>query len=273
MRQPPRTGVCGRGRWALRGRRAVAREVLAFVPAPQTHLERVLLLRGLLLHHVDAARHAVADDLDLLVVVPHARIRAVVHEAVAAEGKGRGREPPRNKRRIRVERDRPERAPSTARAERRASRPRRRRPRTGPSCSPAGTHRIPRFSLSRRGAVRLKLATSIPAEDESPPCASAGSVPGTAASAAPSREQKAPIPSAQAEGKGAGGGRWRRRPDDRRGNTGGSGWRDRAHAPARRGAHVCRSLSADAHWKRGRAPVQGRWRKRTRGEAGKFATA
>lgn len=89
IHHPPQTGVCGRRRWALRGRPAVARA--AFVLA-QTHLERVLLLRGLLLHHVDAARHAVADDLDLLVVVPHARIRAVVHEAVAAEGGSEGGE-------------------------------------------------------------------------------------------------------------------------------------------------------------------------------------
>ena len=69
------------------------------VDAAHLHaLERVLLARAAVLHLVHLARHAVADLLGDLVVVPHARVLALVHQVLPARaeggggGRGRGRD-------------------------------------------------------------------------------------------------------------------------------------------------------------------------------------
>ncbi len=79
------TGACWRRR-APRRQKNNAVFAISLSPLSLSHLERVLLLRALVLDHVDAPRHAVPDHLHLLVVVPHAGVRPVVHEALAAEG-------------------------------------------------------------------------------------------------------------------------------------------------------------------------------------------
>jgi hypothetical protein len=150
--------------------------------ARKAHLERVLLARRLVLDHVHPPSHAMPDDTLLFVEVPHARVWPIVNEPLSA-GRGRGgrgfesewgagRWPPE---------------PPAAGSDRGRA-----KTATAPRRALSATHLIPRFSLSRRGAVRsrwpLTAAAGAPAAPP-PPAGAAAS--GTVASAV--RAQNAPM--------------------------------------------------------------------------------